>query len=110
MTTLAEYTQSVVSIFDSYTKTGTTKWDYKIAMQDLPYQVWSLAKRLMQLEGKRWKDNLSDDELKSSISDELADIFAEVLFIAHELNIDLDQAFTKMMESDKQKITSRQNK
>ncbi|MBP6910849.1 hypothetical protein KBC03_04650 [Patescibacteria group bacterium] len=29
------------------------------------------------------------------------------LYIAHELNIDLDQAFAKMLESDKQKIEIR---
>jgi NTP pyrophosphatase (non-canonical NTP hydrolase) len=48
---------------------------------------------------------MNKKELKAKIGDELADIFTEVLFIAHELDIDIEAAFAAMIESDKQKVS-----
>ncbi len=107
MKTLKDYTSEVVKIFNKYTKTGTVKWTYEIALLDMQYQLGSLTKRIMQMNGKRHKENLSEKEIKDKIADELADVFAETLFIAKELKIDLDKAFNKMLESDNQKINQR---
>jgi NTP pyrophosphatase (non-canonical NTP hydrolase) len=109
MKTLNDYTKEVVKIFNSYTKTGTVKWDYKIALLDLQYQIGSLTKRVMQLDNQRHKEGLTEKELKEKVADELADIFAETLFIVKELNVDIDKAFQKMIQSDKVKISSRKN-
>jgi len=46
-------------------------------------------------------------QIKAKLSDELADIMAEVLFIAHELDIDLHSAWDNMLASDQKKISER---
>lgn len=107
MKDLKYYTKEVVKIFTKYTKTGTVNWTYKIALLDLQYQLGSLTKRVMQLDNQRHKEGQSEKEIKDKIADELADIFTETLFIAHELKVDLDKAFTKMLESDNKKISDR---
>jgi len=76
-------------------------------MAFLTYQVGSLSKRILQLEGDRYADGLSKEEIKKHIADEIADIMAEILFIAHELGIDVSEAWEKMIESDKGKISKR---
>jgi NTP pyrophosphatase (non-canonical NTP hydrolase) len=105
---LKELTAEVVSIFKKYETTGTTPWTYKIAARDLSYQLGSLTRALMQLDGERHAEGKSKEHLKEKVSDELADIFAEVLFIAHELDISLDDAFQNMLDSDNKKIKERQ--
>lgn len=102
---IAQYTKDVVVTMASYQKSGTKKWDYKTAAFDLSVQVGSLAKALMQLENTRNAHGMSKKELKAKIGDELADIFTEVLFISHELDIDIEDAFDKMLVSDKQKVS-----
>lgn len=104
--TMEEYIQEIRAIYRSYEKTGTKPWDYGIASRDLSYQVGSLTKLIMQMEGERYKD-VSDESLKEKIGDELADIFAEVLFISSELDIDIDKSWRKMVDSDNRKIEER---
>jgi NTP pyrophosphatase (non-canonical NTP hydrolase) len=41
------------------------------------------------------------------LADELADIFAETLFIAHDIGISLDEAWNRMRDADKKKINER---
>lgn len=104
---LEEMTKEIVAVYKKYTQTGTVEWTYDVAARDLPYQVGSLTKVMMQLSGFRFADGKSKEQLKSQISDELADILAEVLFIAHELDIDIQEAWEKMVESDETKIETR---
>jgi hypothetical protein len=105
--TLHELTERIVQDYKDYEKTGTTPWDYKIAAQDLTYQIGSLNKLLMQLHGDRYAKGLSKTQIMTQIADELADIMTDTLFAAHCLNIDMDQAFDKMIESDQKKIAER---
>lgn len=98
----------VVAMYAKYTTTGTHPWTYDTAARDLPYQVGSLTKLIMQLTGNRYAEKKSEDEIKSQIGDELADILAESLFIAHELGIDISDAWVKMLKSDTEKIEGRQ--
>lgn len=107
MKTLKDYTEEIVDIFKEYDRTGTKTWNYKIAAFDLSYQIGSLAKRVAQLDGERYADGLSKEEIKKHIADELADIFAETLFIAHDLGIDLEQGWEDMKTSDQKKIETR---
>lgn len=100
-------TEDVVRTFDAYMAQGTARWRYKTAALDLSYQVGSLAKRILQLDGERYPEGLSKEEIKAKIPDELADIMAEVLFIAHELGIDMNQAWESMIKSDNKKIEER---
>lgn len=106
---LKDFTEEVVALFKKYEETGTPPWTYKTAVQDLSYQVGSLTKAVMQLEGERHAEGKSKEEMMKKVGDELADIFAEVLFIAHELNISLEEAWDQMLESDRSKIESRKN-
>jgi len=69
-----------------------------------------LVKRIMQYQNQRHAGGLSKKEIKAHIADELADIFAEVLFIANELDIDLEKAWADMIISDKKKISTRSKK
>jgi NTP pyrophosphatase (non-canonical NTP hydrolase) len=100
-------TDQIVKIFKEYDKQGTKSWTYDIAAHDLQYQIGILAKRVLQLKGFRFKEGLSDENIKNDISDELADVLAETLFIAHELDIDIGEAWNAMIESDKKKINTR---
>lgn len=86
---------------------GTKPWDYKTAGKDLSCQVGSLTKLLMQLEGERYRHGKTDPQIKEEIADELADILSLVLFISHELNIDITEAWNGMLESDKKKFKTR---
>ncbi|HEV7449781.1 MAG TPA: hypothetical protein VGP13_04575 [Candidatus Paceibacterota bacterium] len=107
---LADMQKEIVRVFKEYEKTGTHKWTADIAAKDLSYQLGSLTKRMMQLKGERYADGLNKKELKKFVADELADILAEVLFISHELGIDIQEAWGGMIGSDKKKISSRSKK
>lgn len=100
-------TQEIVDIFSHYEKQGTVPWTYSIAARDLSYQVGSLTKALLQLEGARYNEGKTETELKAKVGDELADILAEVLFISHELSISLSDAWDDMLKSDYKKIAER---
>lgn len=104
---LQEMQQQVVDLFTKYIEQGTKPWTYVIASHDLQYQVGNLSKCVLQLEGYRYRGDLSEAEIKANAADELADIMAEVLFIAHELGIDLEDAWKKMVKSDEDKISQR---
>ncbi len=108
--TIAEMTQDVVRTFAEYDKTGTSTWTYETATKDLVYQVGSLMKLVMQLKGERFAHNKTSEELKMGISDEIADILADTLFIAHELGINVHEAWQGMADSDKNKIEKRSEK
>lgn len=107
--TIAELTEEVAHIYAEYEKQGTLRWTYKEAAADLPYQVGSLVKRVNQLQGIRHAEGLTREQLVLSIADEIADILSESLFIAQQLGIDIDQAFTAMLASDREKIAQRIN-
>lgn len=89
---------------DLYQKIRTKKWDYKVAVRDLPVQTSSLTKLIVQLQGEGYELNLSDKEIKEKISDDLKDLLSLILFISHKLSIDLNQDWTV---SDHQEIESR---
>jgi hypothetical protein len=103
---LHQLTDEIVATFESYQQTGTKPWDYLIASRDLSYQVGSLTKVIMQMTNERYAKE-SPEELKAKAADELADIMAEVLFIAKELDIDMYEAWSKMIGSDNAKISER---
>jgi len=105
--TLSKLTHQVVEQFSHYTQTGTKSWTYQTAATDLPFQVGSLLKLIMQLNGERYRNEKSDETIRIAIADELADILSLVLFIAYELNIDIYQAFDQMLKSDAQKFAER---
>jgi len=105
--TLRQLTEEIVQDFRNYDATGTNSWTYATAIRDLPYQLGSLTKLLNQLEGDRFADGQTPDQIKAKMADELADIMAEVLFAAHELGIDMDQAWRDMIKSDETKISER---
>lgn len=97
--------QQVVQQIQSYhQRMGTKLWDYRIAARDLSCQVGSLNKLIMQLGGERFNYQKTEDEIKSEIADELADILSMVLFISHELNINIQDAWNGMLQSDEQKF------
>ena len=105
--TLQEYTKDSIKTLRGYDKTTVKKWDYRIDASDLSVQLGSLTKALMQYENTRFAYGMTKKELKSKIGDELADILTEVLFIAHELNIDIEESFDTMLASDKEKVKKR---
>ena len=95
----------VIKSFSNYDEnTPTVEWNYHIAARDLAYQIGSLTKALMQLDGERFDEEKSESELRDIVADELADILAETLYIAHELDISMSEALDAMVESDNKKI------
>lgn len=107
MLTLATMTTQIVDTFNAYDAQGTAHRTYETAAFDLPYQVGNLAKAILQKTGRRHRWSLTDAQLQYNIADELADIMAEVLFIAHELGIDMEKAWEQMLMSDAEKIAAR---
>jgi NTP pyrophosphatase (non-canonical NTP hydrolase) len=105
--TIHQMTADVVKSFNSYVAQGTKKWNWESAAKDLPYQVGSIAKIMQQLTNERWDEGKSETQLKDELSDELADVIACSLFIAAELNIDIDKAWQNMLKTDKHKVTER---
>jgi hypothetical protein len=107
MKTLKDLTDDVLMTFNRYNDQGTNPWDYETATYDLAYQIGMLTKRIMQMKNKRYADGLSQAELKELVADECADILANTLFVAHELDIDLEKAWQGMLDSDEKKIEER---
>jgi hypothetical protein len=105
--TTAELTDDVISTFHTYQRTGTSPWSSQTALLDLQHQLGSLTKCFMQMSGDRHSKGRTAKEIRAQISDELADIVADVLFIAHELRIDFDLAWESMLVSDADKIIAR---
>ncbi len=107
MKNLEKMQKEIVEIFFNYQGQGTKPWSYIIASHDLQYQIGNLTKYVLQLENYRYRENLSDVQIKEKLADELADILAEILFIAHELDVNIEQAWAKMLELDRKKIGDR---
>ena len=105
--TISELTQAVKNSFGTYDKQGTQHWTWQVAAQDLSYQIGSLQKVALQLANYRWTDNKTAAELEADFRDELADILAEVLYIAAERGINMNQAMDEMVQSDQRKVSSR---
>jgi hypothetical protein len=105
--TIKQMTEEVVKSFDSYVAQGTIKWDWQSAAKDLPYQVGSVTKIMQQITNERWANGKTEKKLKREMSDELADVIACTLFIAHGLNIDIQEAWENMIKSDLEKVNKR---
>jgi len=105
--TLEQLTKEILASFENYNRQGTNAWTGFTAVEDLPYQLGSLTKLTMQLKGSRYTEGKTEAEIKAKMGDELADILAEVLYAAHEFNIDLADAWQKMLGSDYQKVEER---
>lgn len=105
--TIAQLKQEVVASFDRYVAQGTKRWGWESAAKDLTYQVGSLAKIMLQLSGERWTEGKTEQELKTQLANELADIVAEALFIAAKLDIDMAKAWEDMLADDTNKINQR---
>lgn len=104
---ISELTQAVKNSFAKYDKQGTQHWTWEVAAQDLSYQIGSLQKVILQLNNYRWADNKDSEALEAGFRDELADILAEVLYIASERGIDMNRAMDEMVQSDQKKVSSR---
>lgn len=105
--TLAQLTADVKASFAKYDAQGTKHWTWETAAKDLPYQVGCLAKVILQLSGERYDDGRSKGALEWQLRNELADILAEVLYIADGLNIDMNQAMAEMVADDTKKVGER---
>jgi hypothetical protein len=105
--TLTQLTKIVRDSFAQYDQQGTRHWTWQVAAQDLSYQVGSLHKVMLQLSGDRWAGGKDKTALEAEFRDELADIMAEVLYIASERNIDMNQAMSEMVQSDTKKVEGR---
>ncbi|MFH1667648.1 MAG: hypothetical protein ABH884_01320 [Candidatus Komeilibacteria bacterium] len=99
--------REIVEVFSKYESQGTKPWSYSVTSHDLQYQVGNLTKCILQLQNYRYREGLGEAQIKENLADELADIMAEVLFLAHELDIDLQEAWKKMFASDEKKISER---
>lgn len=105
--TITQLTKIVKDSFAQYDKQGTKHWTWQVAAQDLSYQIGSLNKVMLQLSGDRWADGKDKAALEADFRDELADILAEVLYIAAERGIDMNQAMGEMVKSDTKKVEER---
>lgn len=105
--TINELTKIVKDSFGKYDKQGTKHWTWEVAAKDLAYQIGSLNKVMLQLSEHRWADGKDKAALEIDFRNELADILAEVLYIAHERGIDMNEAMDEMVDDDHKKVSSR---
>lgn len=105
--TISELTEDVKNSFAKYDAQGTKHWTWETAAKDLPYQVGSLSKVLLQISGYRYAEGKDEVGLQWQLRNELADIMAEVLYIAGELGIDMNQAMAEMVDDDTKKVDER---
>lgn len=105
--TLSQLTKEVRQSFAKYDAQGTRHWTWETAVKDLSYQVGSLSKVTLQLSGDRYAEGKNHDELQWQLRNELADILAEVLYVASELGIDMNTAMAEMVDDDQMKIDER---
>lgn len=105
--TINQLTKIVKDSFARYDQQGTRHWTWETAAKDLAYQIGKLSKVALQLSGDRWAEGKDVAALEAEFRDELADILAEVLYIASERNINMNQAMDEMIESDSRKIKVR---
>jgi NTP pyrophosphatase (non-canonical NTP hydrolase) len=105
--TITELTDAVKKSFAKYDKQGTQHWTWEVAAKDLAYQIGSLNKVILQQTEFRWADGKSKEELEADFRNELADILAEVLYIAAERGIDMNRAMDEMVEDDTRKVSER---
>lgn len=99
--------EQVVHQMEAYPQIGTKKWTYRTALKDLPVQVGSLTKLMMQSDGERDDHGMSKKEIKTKMADELADLLSLTLFIAQGLSIDMKEAWRTMLASDQAKFAAR---
>ncbi len=104
---LKDMLAELLETWNSYEKQGTHPLTREVAAQDLQYQIGSLSKLILQLQNYRYRGELNEEQIKSKMADELADILAEVLFIADGYDIDMEKAWDDMLESDRRKIRER---
>jgi hypothetical protein len=107
--TITELTKTVKASFAKYDKQGTDHWTWEVAAKDLAYQIGSLNKVMLQLSRHRWADGKDTETLEADFRNELADILAEVLYIAGERNIDMNIAMDEMYADDQRKVDERTN-
>ncbi len=70
-------------------------------------EVGEFARLIARKYGEQsFKKNISEDELKEKIADEMSDIFFVLTCLANQMEIDLEKAFEKNLE----KKTKRDNK
>ncbi|HTH72271.1 MAG TPA: hypothetical protein VL737_02815 [Candidatus Pristimantibacillus sp.] len=105
--TISELTKAVKNSFAKYDKQGTAHWTWEVAAKDLAYQIGSLNKVILQLEGYRWADGKDKETLEADFRNELADILAEVLYVAAERGIDMNRAMDEMVDDDQRKVSER---
>jgi hypothetical protein len=105
--TILELTKDVKASFAKYDAQGTRHWTWETAAKDLPYQVGSLSKVILMISGERYPEGKNAQELQWQLRNELADIMAEVLYIAGELGIDMNQAMSEMVDDDHKKVSER---
>lgn len=105
--TIGQLTKMVKDSFAKYDKQGTKHWTWEVASRDLSYQIGELNKVILQQTGYRWADKKNQQKLEADFRNELADILAEILYIASERGIDMNQAIEEMIDDDHKKITER---
>ncbi|HLC91492.1 MAG TPA: hypothetical protein VJC09_00390 [Candidatus Saccharimonadales bacterium] len=105
--TITQLTNAVKASFAKYDKQGTNHWTWEVAARDLSYQIGSLNKVMLQISGDRWADGKEKETLEADFRNELADIIAEVLYIAAERDIDMNRAMDEMIADDQHKVSKR---
>lgn len=105
--TISELTNAVKKSFAKYDNQGTDHWTWEVAAKDLAYQIGSLNKVMLQLSNHRWADGKDTETLEADFRNELADIFAEVLYIAGERGINMNVAMEEMYDDDQRKVSER---
>lgn len=95
--TLEELSQKAIEVRDAYAQLNTAQghqpWTHTERLQGFIGDVGDLTKLIMAKNNFRNTDNVDE-----KLAHELADCLWSILILAKELNINLEEAFTKTMQ------------
>ncbi len=96
--TLAKISDEIESISQIYTQKFSIKRDEDWYILKLHEEVGELTKAYLSLKGQTRIKDKSPLELRHDLTDEIADVFSQILLIAKYYNIDIEKAVaTKWM-------------
>ena len=89
---LEELTKKVVMVSDQYEKNCNINRDADWYILKLQEELGELTQNYLSYTGRGRNRNLTEEELKKNISNEVVDVLGQILLFANYHNIDLEKA------------------
>lgn len=93
--TLPELTAKVAQVSDTYARVCDIARDRDWHVLKLQEEVGELVAEYLRLSGRGRRKGMSEDEIRTALADEAADVLAMVLLFARDAEIDLAEALER---------------